>query len=216
MIEFFSSHGSDLITAIGEHVLLSSISLALGIIVAVPLGVLLSQTDKVADIVIGITGVFQTVPTLALLALMIPLFGVGKIPSVIALFIYSLLPILRNSYLGMKSVDPVVIDAAKGMGMTTKQLIFKVELPLAVPVIMAGIRLSAVYVIAWTTIAAYIGGGGLGELIFNGLDTFRPDLILGGTIPVIILAILTDILAGVIEKKLSPRTSSSKEGTEYA
>lgn len=215
MTNFFANHGSDLITAIGEHILLSFISLVLGILVAVPSGVILSQTKRVASIVIGITGVLQTVPTLALLALMIPFFGVGKIPSIIALFIYSLLPILRNSYLGMRSVDSSLIDAAKGMGMTDKQLIFKVQLPLAIPVIMAGIRLSAVYVIAWTTIAAYIGGGGLGELIFNGLDTFRPDLILGGTIPVIILAILTDLMAGVIEKKISPRITS-KGSAEHA
>lgn len=208
MMEFFANQGQALFIAIGEHILLSFVALALGVLIAVPLGILLSQAPKVANVVIAVAGVLQTIPTLALLALMIPLLGVGFVPSIFALFIYSLLPILRNAYLGMVGVDPDIVDASKGMGMSTSQVIRKVQLPLAMPVIMAGIRLSAVYVIAWATIAAYIGGGGLGEFIFNGLQTFRRDLIFGGTIPVIIIAILTDLLAGYLEKKLSPRTTS--------
>lgn len=215
MMEFLADNGSELLTAIGEHIFLSLIALGLGIFVAVPLGILLSQFPKTANIVIGIASVLQTVPTLALLALMVPILGVGQIPSIVALFIYSLLPILRNAYLGMAGVDPTLIDAAKGMGMSTGQVIKKVQLPLAIPVIMAGIRLSAVYVIAWTTIAAYIGGGGLGEFIFNGLQTYRQDLIFGGTIPVIIIAILMDLIAGYLEKRLSPQTSSGTEA-DYA
>lgn len=208
MMEFFANQGQSLFIAIGEHILLSFVALSLGVLIAVPLGILLSQVPKVANVVIAVAGVLQTIPTLALLALMIPLLGVGFVPSIFALFIYSLLPILRNAYLGMVGVDPDIVDASKGMGMSTSQVIRKVQLPLAMPVIMAGIRLSAVYVIAWATIAAYIGGGGLGEFIFNGLQTFRRDLIFGGTIPVIIIAILTDLLAGYLEKKLSPRTTS--------
>lgn len=208
MMEFFANQGQALFIAIGEHILLSFVALSLGVLIAVPLGILLSQVPKVANVVIAVAGVLQTIPTLALLALMIPLLGVGFVPSIFALFIYSLLPILRNAYLGMVGVDPDIVDASKGMGMSTSQVIRKVQLPLAMPVIMAGIRLSAVYVIAWATIAAYIGGGGLGEFIFNGLQTFRRDLIFGGTIPVIIIAILTDLLAGYLEKKLSPRTTS--------
>lgn len=210
MINFLTNYGNTLVTAFGEHLFLSVISLTLGILFAVPVGVLLSQTDRAASIVMGIASILQTIPTLALLALMVPLFGVGKIPAVLALFIYSLLPILRNTYLGMNSVNPMVVDAAKAMGMTKWEVITKVQLPLAIPVIMAGIRLSAVYVIAWTTIAAYIGGGGLGEIIFNGLELFRSDLILAGTIPVILLAIFTDLLAGRIEKRLTPQTSSAR------
>lgn len=214
-MEFFADNGSALVTAIGEHIFLSMVALFLGILVAVPVGILLSQVPKVANIVIGIASILQTIPTLALLALMVPLLGVGKVPSVVALFIYSLLPILRNAYLGMVDVDPNLIDAAKGMGMSTSQVIRKVQLPLAIPVIMAGIRLSAVYVIAWTTIAAYIGGGGLGEFIFNGLQTYRRDLIFGGTIPVILIAIAMDLLAGYLEKKFTPQTTS-EVNSEYA
>jgi len=208
MMEFFAEQGDALVTATIEHIGLSLISLGLGILVAVPIGILLSQVPKVANVVIGIAGVLQTIPTLALLALMVPILGVGPVPAVVALFIYSLLPILRNAYLGMAGVNPNVVDAAKGMGMSTTQVIRKVQLPLAIPVIMAGIRLSAVYVIAWTTIAAYIGGGGLGEFIFNGLQTYRQDLIFGGTIPVIIIAIVMDLVAGYLERKLSPQTTS--------
>lgn len=208
MMEFFANEGSALVTAIGEHIFLSLIALGLGILVAVPAGVLLSQVPKIANVVIGIASILQTIPTLALLTLMVPLLGVGTLPSIVALFIYSLLPILRNAYLGMMDVDSNLIDAAQGMGMSTSQVIRKVQLPLAVPVIMAGVRLSAVYVIAWTTIAAYIGGGGLGEFIFNGLQGFRIDLIFGGTIPVIIIAIIMDLVAGYLEKKLSPQTTS--------
>lgn len=214
-MEFFAENGSALVTAIGEHIFLSLVALFLGILVAVPVGVILSQVPKVANVVIGIASILQTIPTLALLALMVPLLGVGKVPSIVALFIYSLLPILRNAYLGMVDVDPNLIDAAKGMGMSTSQVITKVQLPLAISVIMAGVRLSAVYVIAWTTIAAYIGGGGLGEFIFNGLQTYRRDLIFGGTIPVIIIAIVMDLLAGYLEKKFTPQTTSEVK-SEYA
>ncbi len=208
MMEFFANQGEALVIAIGEHLLLSFVALALGIIVAIPLGIWLSQVPKIANIVIGIASVLQTIPTLALLTLMVILLGVGKVPSIVALFIYSLLPILRNTYLGIAGVDPNLTDAAQGMGMSRMQVIRKVLLPLAVPVIMAGIRLSAVYVIAWTTIAAYIGGGGLGEFIFNGLQGYRIDLILGGTIPTIIISILMDLFGGYLERKMTPQTTS--------
>ena len=213
MQEFIASQGSEVIRLLWEHIYMSLISLGLGVIVAVPLGILLSQVPKVANIVISIVSVLQTIPTLALLALMIPFLGVGKVPAIVALFIYSLLPILRNTYLGMSNVNPDLLDAAKGMGLKRMQIIRQVQLPLAVPVIMAGIRLSTVYVIAWTTLASYIGGGGLGDMIFNGLNLFRPDLILGGTIPVTILAVIVDLVMARVEDWVTP-TTSSKKGDE--
>ena len=213
MQEFFASQGSEVIRLLWEHIYMSLISLGLGVIVAVPLGIFLSQVPKVANVVISIVSVMQTIPTLALLALMIPFLGVGKVPAIVALFIYSLLPILRNTYLGMSNVNPDLLDAAKGMGLKRMQIIRQVQLPLAVPVIMAGIRLSTVYVIAWTTLASYIGGGGLGDMIFNGLNLFRPDLILGGTIPVTILAVVVDLVMARIEEWVTP-TTSSKKGDE--
>ncbi|OYW69687.1 MAG: choline ABC transporter permease [Aerococcus viridans] len=213
MQEFIASQGSEVIRLLWEHIYMSLISLGLGVIVAVPLGILLSQVPKVANVVISTVSVLQTIPTLALLALMIPFLGVGKVPAIVALFIYSLLPILRNTYLGMSNVNPDLLDASKGMGLKRMQIIRQVQLPLAVPVIMAGIRLSTVYVIAWTTLASYIGGGGLGDMIFNGLNLFRPDLILGGTIPVTILAVIVDLVMARIEDWVTP-TTSSKKGDE--
>jgi osmoprotectant transport system permease protein len=168
---------------------------------------LLTRAPKISGAVIGLASVMQTIPALALLAIMIPIFGIGSTPAIVALFIYSLLPILRNTYLGLTSVDPALIDAAKGMGMNSFQRMWKVELQLALPVIMAGVRLSATYVIAWTALASYIGAGGLGDLIFNGLNLYRSDLILGGSIPVIILALVADFLLGKLEAKLTPKTT---------
>ncbi|MBO0460564.1 MULTISPECIES: ABC transporter permease [Enterococcus] len=204
MAEFFQQHGAEIVSKSLEHLYISAIALIIGIAVAVPLGVLLTRFPKIATIVIGLTSALQTVPSLALLALMIPLFGVGKVPAIIALFIYSLLPILRNTYIGMKNVDWNYRDVAKGMGMTNVQSIFSVELPIAMPTIMAGIRLAAVYVIAWATLASYIGAGGLGDLIFSGLNNYQPDLIFAGTIPVTILALLADFLLGFLENRLTP------------
>ncbi|MGC6767352.1 ABC transporter permease [Enterococcus sp. LJL128] len=204
MNEFLMEKGGELITRTGEHIFISAVALALGILFAVPLGILLTRTKRTAAIVIGLTSALQTVPSLALLALMIPIFGVGRFPAIVALFIYSLLPILRNTYIGIKDVGADYKDAAKGMGMTNTQSIFMVELPIATPTIMAGIRLAAVYVIAWATLASYIGAGGLGDFIFSGLNLYRADLIFGGTIPVALIALAADFLLGLLEKKLTP------------
>lgn len=207
MINFLNQYGADILSKTGQHIYISAVALALGIIVAVPLGMLLTRAPKISGAVIGLASVMQTIPALALLAIMIPIFVIGSTPAIVALFIYSLLPILRNTYLGLTSVDPALIDAAKGMGMNSFQRMWKVELQLALPVIMAGVRLSATYVIAWTALASYIGAGGLGDLIFNGLNLYRSDLILGGSIPVIILALVADFLLGKLEAKLTPKTT---------
>jgi ABC-type proline/glycine betaine transport systems, permease component len=209
MIDFLNQHGSELIIKTWEQIYISAFSIFLGIIVAVPLGIILTRYPKTAKYVMSITSMLQTIPSLALLTLMIPIFGIGKLPSIVALFIYSLLPILRNTYIGMKKVNSNLIDAAKGLGMTTMQSILKVEIPMAMPIIMAGIRLSTVYVISWSTLASYIGAGGLGDFIFNGLNLYNPSLIIAGTIPVTILAVLADYLLGKFEKKVTPVTKTS-------
>lgn len=207
MLNFFNQFGVELLVKTWQHIYISAISLGLGVIVAVPLGILLTRMKRGANVVISIASVMQTIPAMALLAMMIPLFGIGAIPSIVALFIYSLLPILRNTYLGLKNVNPVLKDAAKGMGMTSFQSMFQVEIRLAAPVIMSGIRLSATYVIAWTALASYIGAGGLGDFIFNGLNLYRSDLILGGSIPVVILALIVDYILGKVEKMVTPKTN---------
>lgn len=188
-----------------EHLYISMTALTLGILVAVPIGIFITRSKTLSKIIMSVASVLQTIPSFALLAFMIPFFGVGKKPAIIALFIYSLLPILRNTYLGMESVDKNIIDASKGMGMTKRQTLFLVKLPLAAQVIMAGIRLSAVYLLSWTTLASYIGAGGLGEFIFNGLENYKPIQIFQGTIPVTCMAILIDYLLGKLEEKLSAK-----------
>lgn len=203
MMTFLQQHGMELIIKTWEQLEVSTIALFLGIVVAVPLGIALTRTPKLAQMVIAIASLLQTVPSLALFALMIPIFGIGRLPAIIALFIYSLLPILRNTYLGMENVSPDLRDVAKGMGMTNMQSIMQVEIPTALPTIMAGIRLSAVYVIAWATLASYIGAGGLGDFIFSGLNLYDPQMIIAGTIPITILALLTDFLLGKLEKHLA-------------
>lgn len=205
MSAFIVQHGSELLEKTWQQIYISAISLFLGIIVAVPISVILLKFTKTAKVVIALASMLQTIPALALLAMMIPFFGVGRVPAIIALFLYSLMPIMRNTYVGLTDVNPDTIDSARGLGMTKMQLILKVDIPLAMPVIMSGIRLSAIYVIAWATLASYIGAGGLGDFIFNGLSLYQPDLIFGGTIPVIILALLADYLLGLLEKKLSPK-----------
>ncbi|MFC6274014.1 ABC transporter permease [Levilactobacillus tangyuanensis] len=205
MMHFFATYGTQLLSKTGQHLYISAAALFLGVIVAVPLGVLLTRMKHGANFIISLAGVLQTIPAMALLAMMIPIFGIGSTPAIVALFIYSLLPILRNTYLGMQGVSPTVKDAAEGMGMTWWQRMTQAEIPLAAPVIMSGIRLSATYVIAWATLASYIGAGGLGDFIFNGLNLYRSDLILGGSIPVILLALIVDYLLGKVETLVSPR-----------
>lgn len=202
-MNFWSEYGSEILLKFWEHFYLSILAIFLGILVAVPLGAVLTRLKRGSETVIKVVGVFQTIPSLALLSIMIPFFGIGKIPAVIALFLYSLLPILRNTYVGIKSVDATYLDAAKGMGMSQMQRLLQVELPLAMGVIMAGIRVSTVYVISWTTLAAYIGAGGLGDYIFNGLNLYRMDLVLMGTIPITFLALLSDALLKRSEQKLT-------------
>lgn len=204
MMEFFAEYGSELMFKTWEHLYISLAAIVLGVIVAVPLGILLSRIPTLADRIISFVGILQTIPSLAILAFFIPLVGIGKIPAILALFFYSLLPILRNTYIGVRDVNKGIKEAGKGMGMNNWQQITKMELPLSIPVIMAGIRLSTVYLIGWAALAAFIGGGGLGDFIFDGLNLYMPSLILAGTIPATILAVIADRSLAVLENKLTP------------
>lgn len=211
MIKFLTDNYLNILQKMAEHLYISAFSLFLGIIFAVPLGIIVSKSKTASKFTMMIASILQTVPSFALLALM-TVIGVGKKPAIIALFIYSLLPILRNTYLGIANVDENIIDSAKGMGMTEKQILFKVKIPMAMPVILSGIRLSAVYVLAWATLAAYIGAGGLGDFIFTGLQNYIPEMIIWGTIPVTFMALIADFLLGKAEEKLSPvKTSGGGE-----
>ncbi|WP_286164756.1 MULTISPECIES: ABC transporter permease [Clostridia] len=201
---FFTEYGDQLLFKTWEHLYISLLSIFLGIIVAVPLGVALTRVPKVADKFMSLVGIIQTFPTLAILAFFIPLLGIGKVPAIVALFFYSLLPILRNTYTGVYNLNENILEAGRGMGMTGWERIRMVELPLAMPVIMAGIRVSTVYLIGWATLAAYIGAGGLGDFIFDGLNLFKTEFILAGAIPTTLLALIIDYVFGRLEERLTP------------
>ncbi|PAD37994.1 ABC transporter permease/substrate-binding protein [Terribacillus sp. 7520-G] len=200
-LEVFEQRSDSLWTALAEHLQISIIALLISIAIAVPLGLLLSRSKKLAEPIIAIAAVLQTIPSLAVLAFLIPLIGIGTKPAVAALIIYALLPILRNTYTGIAEVDPALKEAATGMGMNGFRRLRKVELPLAMPVIMAGIRTAMVMIVGTTTIAALIGAGGLGELILLGIDRGGDvNLILLGAIPAALLAILLDLVIRIFER----------------
>ena len=203
MHEFLSTLGDrkgQLLSTIIEHIQISFIALLIATIIAVPLGILLTKTKKISEIVMNIAAVLQTIPSLALLGLMIPIFGIGRVPAIIALVVYALLPILRNTYTGIEEVDPSLVEAAKGIGMKPFRRLTKVELPIATPVIMAGIRTAMVLIIGTATLAALIGAGGLGDLILLGIDRNDSSLILIGAIPAALLAIIFDLILRYMEK----------------
>ncbi|WHI70426.1 ABC transporter permease [Staphylococcus epidermidis] len=205
MKAFLQEYGSQLLSKAVEHFYISMFALLLAIVVAVPLGILLSKTQRTANVVLTVGGVLQTIPTLAVLAIMIPIFGVGKTPAIVALFIYVLLPILNNTVLGVKNIDKNVIQAGQSMGMTKFQLMKDVEMPLALPLIISGIRLSSVYVISWATLASYVGAGGLGDLVFNGLNLYQPPMIISAAIVVTLLALVIDFILSLVEKWVVPK-----------
>lgn len=209
MSSFIEQYGSEFFVKLFEHLYISALALLIGSLIAIPLGIIVSRNKKVAQVTIAVTSVLQTIPSLALLAIMVPLIGVGKKPAIAALVIYSLLPILRNTVLGLEGVDENTMDAAKGMGMNAFQQISKVELPLAMSVIISGVRLSGTYVLAWATIASYIGAGGMGDFIFAGLNNYNVTLILIGTLSITVLTLIVDYLFEKLEKKLTPRTQSN-------
>ncbi|KXG09889.1 Glycine betaine/carnitine/choline transport system permease protein OpuCB [Anoxybacillus sp. P3H1B] len=205
LIQTFIDRKQDIWLAFQEHIMLSAISMAVAILVSVPLGILLTRNKRIAEPVIGVAAIIQTIPSLALLGFMLPIFGIGKLPAIIALTLYALLPILRNTYTGILGVDPALVDAGKGMGMTSWQILWMVELPLSLPVIMAGVRTATVLTIGVAALATFIGAGGLGDLIDRGLRVADKNLILAGAIPAAILAILFDLILKKIENKVTPK-----------
>jgi osmoprotectant transport system permease protein len=188
-----------------RHLLLVAVSLAAGLLVAVPLGLVLERVRVAAEAVIRGVGVLQTVPSIALLAFMIPLFGIGVVPAVVALFLYSLLPMLRNTYTGVRDADASAVASARALGMTELELLWWVRLPLAAPVIMAGVRTAAVINVGTATLAAFIGAGGLGDPIVAGLALSDTHMILSGAIPAAVLALLVDSVLAVAERLVTPK-----------
>jgi osmoprotectant transport system permease protein len=194
-----------LLALTGRHLLLVVVSLGAAVLIAVPLGVALERAGRRAELVVRGVGVLQTLPGIALLAFMIPLFGIGVVPALVALFLYALYPIVRNTYTGVRDADPSACDAALALGMTPGQVLRWVRLPLAAPVIMAGIRTAAVITVGTATLAAFIGAGGLGDPIVAGLALADTRMILSGAIPAALLAVLVDGALAVVERRVRPR-----------
>ncbi|MDW9382849.1 ABC transporter permease/substrate-binding protein [Chryseobacterium sp. JV558] len=198
--QFITEQHEKLLTQVVQHLGLTFLSLFLAIIIGVPLGILIARKRKLSGSVLGIAGILQTIPSIALLGFMIPAFGIGATPAIVALLIYALLPIIRNTYTGITEVDPAVTEAAKAMGMNRRQLLFKVQLPLAMPVIIAGIRTAAVINVGVATLASFVAAGGLGEFIFGGISLNNTNMILAGAIPAALLAVLLDQTIAVLQK----------------
>ena len=194
----------DLLRRTLEHLGLSAAALLLGALISIPLGLWLEGHRRGAEAVIRVLGLFQTVPSLALLAFMIPFLGVGIVPAIVALWIYALFPIVRNTYTGVRDADPRAVEAATALGMTRGQILRQIRLPLAAPVVMAGVRTAAVLTVGTATLAAFIGAGGLGEPIVTGLQLADSAMILSGAIPAALLALLVDALLGLVERAVRP------------
>src|ERR1700710_2651531 len=196
---FMREQSDKLLTQTLEHIGLTFISLFLAVLIGLPLGILIARKTKLSGTVLGIAGVLQTIPSIALLGFMIPLLGIGPKPAIVALLLYALLPIIRNTYTGITGVDAAVKEAAMAMGMSKWQILTKVELPLAMPVILAGIRTATVINVGVATLASYIAAGGLGEFIFGGIALNNTNMILAGAIPAALLAIIFDFLLSQIQ-----------------
>ncbi|UII54141.1 ABC transporter permease [Cytobacillus spongiae] len=204
-LDTVSTRSDDILKGLMEHLFLSFTSIFIALFIAIPLGIYISRNRKFAEFFIGITAVFQTIPSLAFFGFLIPIFGTGSVTAITALTIYSLLPILRNTYTGIVGVDSGIIEAGKGMGMTSKQILTKIELPLSLPFMMAGIRTATVLTVGVATLATFVGAGGLGDLIYRGLSTWNNQLVLAGAIPAAALAIFFDYLLKRVEKLATPK-----------
>lgn len=214
IIEFINSNWSSLLHLTMEHIKLVGLAVGVAILIGVPFGIYISQKEDLAALVLAVAGIIMTIPSIALFGIMIPILsiinqGIGFLPAFIALVLYSQLPIIRNTYIAIKNVDPNIRDAANGMGMTTWERLYKVEIPIALPMIMAGVRMAVVMTIGIAAIAAYIGAGGLGVYIARGISTSYQTMVQVGALAVSVLAISVDLILGKIQQRLSPKVSRS-------
>lgn len=203
-IDYIIENKDQIISLCIEHIELTALALIIAIIIGVPIGILISYKRKLNKPVLGITSVTQAIPSMALLGFMIPFLGIGTAPAIVVVVLYSLLPIIKNTYTGIANISPATVEAATGIGLTKAQILTKIQIPEALPIIMAGVRISSVSAVGLMTMAAFIGGGGLGYLIFSGIRTVNNYQILAGAIPACILALLVDYFFGAIEKLVTP------------
>src|SRR6266704_4068395 len=206
--QFVLQNHTEILELTLEHLWLVAVSTVLAVLIGIPLGILITRRPVLNKPVLGFANVIQTIPSLALFGFLLPAPWIGARAdrlAILALTLYALLPLIRNTYTGIKGVDRAIVEAARGMGLTDWQLLYKVELPLAASVILAGVRVAIVISIGLATIAAAIGAGGLGELIFRGLAMVNNAVILAGAVPAALMALAADTLLGWLEKRLSPQ-----------
>lgn len=203
-IEYLANNYQQILSLLLEHIKLTAISVGFAILIGVPLGILIAYAKRVSKPILMVANVIQAIPSMALLGFMIPTLGIGMVPAIVAVVLYSLLPIIKNTYTGIDNISPQTLEAAKGIGLTPFQVLTKVQIPLSLPVIMAGVRIASVTAVGLMTMAAFIGAGGLGHLVFSGIRTVNNNQILGGAIPACLLALLVDFLIGLVEKLVTP------------
>lgn len=203
--DFLSSRWQDILSITWWHLQLSLMAVALALAIGLPLGILCHLNRLVAAVVLNAVSIIYTVPTLALFGLMIPLLGIGVVPALAAIVLYSLLPVVQNTYTGIAALDPNLREVAMGIGMGRGSRLARVELPLALPVIFAGLRVAVVNAIGMVTLASLIAAGGLGDIIFRGISIMSWNLVLGGSVPLLVLALVADYLLKLVEQSLSRR-----------
>lgn len=211
-IYYFQENGGYVFSQFLRHFLISIYGVLFAAIVGIPVGIFISKHIKLADWIIRLANIIQTIPSLAMISILMIGLGLGVNVVIVTIFLYSLLPIIKNTYTGMRQVDRNVLDVGKGMGMTSWQRLYMIELPLSVSVIMAGIRNALVVAIGITAIGSFVGAGGLGDIIIRGTNaTDGASIILAGALPTALMAIITDIGLGFIERRLDPTSKTSRE-----
>jgi osmoprotectant transport system permease protein len=201
-LTWIAGHAAIVQSALEQHLLMSGISLAIGLAVGVPLAIAITRNATAAAIAINTVNALRTIPSIAILAAALPILGIGLVPSVVALIVLALPPILLNTYVGLREVEADVVDAALGMGMTRGQILRKIQIPLAAPAIFAGMRNAAIQVISGATLASFIGGGGLGDFVTAGIAIMDMPRILAGALPIALLALVVEIGLGFLERRL--------------
>ncbi|AEA00794.1 MULTISPECIES: ABC transporter permease [Aerococcus] len=211
LLYYYSENSSYVISQFFQQMLMALYGTIFACLLAIPLGFYIARREKLANVVISIANIIQTVPALALLSVLMLYLGLGSNLVVLTVFLYSLLPILRNTYTGVRNIDAGIIDVGKGMGMTKMQVILKVEFPLAFPVILGGIRNAFITAIGIATIGTFVGAGGLGSILTRGVNASEgTSIILAGVIPIALMSIVADYLMELLERRLSPNASKNK------
>lgn len=210
-LNYLITEKSKIIGLLLQHVELTAIAIILAIVIGVPLGILISNFKSVRKYVLGVINIAQAVPSMAFLGLLVPILGIGSTPAIFMVILYSLLPIVKNTCTGISGIDKGIIESATGIGLTSRQILFKIQLPLALPIIMAGVRISAVTAVGLMTLSAFVGAGGLGYLVFSGVQTVNNTMILAGAVPACILALLVDFIFSKIELMVTPAGISNNE-----